>query len=509
MRPSVPYAAKQGRGRAGAARGALPHRASRSRSSGPRRPTARAGRCGRSASTARGCTASARASRSSRSATAERRTTSSTSTTPQPASSERSAGNGCIGQTYHLVHPQHTTWEQYHAGTDARRRARGRAGRRAGGCAARDRSAAIPLRDERLRPQHALQRGEGAARHPRVLAARLARRRTGRDGRVHRRPWSGQRMPTTSRIGSSLPSAAWSGRWRDERSRATFVNPVLAGDRPDPAIIKVGDEYWMTYSSFESAPGLPLYRSHDLVNWTFECSALEEPLGSTFAVDIAEVDGHFFIYIPFIPAPWSALTDAVDLRHPRSVDERPVVGARSISASAAPSTPGTSSARTAGATCSSAASAGSRWPTTACRRSASSSRCTTDGATPTTGSPRRTRSKVRSSSGARQQAGGLGRSPEGGWFYLVSAVGGTAGPPTGHMVIVARSRSVHGPWQNHPHNPIARTRGCRRALVVARSRHDRSRAAVPDEWWMLSHGYENGFRTLGRQILLEPIRVDG
>ncbi len=46
----------------------------------------------------------------------------------------------------------------------------------------------------------------------------------------------------------------------------TFVNPVLAGDRPDPAIIKVADEYWMTYSSFESAPGLPLYRSRDLIN---------------------------------------------------------------------------------------------------------------------------------------------------------------------------------------------------------------------------------------------------
>ena len=89
-----------------------------------------------------------------------------------------------------------------------------------------------------------------------------------------------------------------------------FTNPVLAGDRPDPAVIRVGDEYWLTYSSFESAPGLPLYRSTDLVNWTFEGSALAEPLGNTFAVDIAEHDGRYFIYIPFIPTPWSTLTDA-------------------------------------------------------------------------------------------------------------------------------------------------------------------------------------------------------
>ena len=62
------------------------------------------------------------------------------------------------------------------------------------------------------------------------------------------------------------------------------------------------------------------------------------------------------------------------------------------------------------------------------------------------------------------------------WFYLVSAVGGTAGPPTGHMVIVARSRSVHGPWENHPRNPIARTRGCVRGVVVARPRDAGSRS---------------------------------
>jgi beta-xylosidase len=91
------------------------------------------------------------------------------------------------------------------------------------------------------------------------------------------------------------------------------------------------------------------------------------------------------------------------------------------------------------------------------------------------------------------------------WFYLVSAVGGTAGPATGHMVIVARSGSVHGPWHNHPHNPIARTRD------AAEKWWSRGHATIirgpgdADEWWMLSHGYENGFRTLGRQILLEPI----
>ena len=110
-----------------------------------------------------------------------------------------------------------------------------------------------------------------------------------------------------------------------------------------------------------------------------------------------------------------------------------------------------------------------------------------------------------------------------GWFYLVSAVGGTGGPPTGHMVIVARSRSVHGPWENHPRNPIARTENASEAwwsrghatLVPGPGARQQAgglgrspieAGSAEDEWWMISHGYENGYRTLGRQILLEPIR---
>lgn len=89
------------------------------------------------------------------------------------------------------------------------------------------------------------------------------------------------------------------------------------------------------------------------------------------------------------------------------------------------------------------------------------------------------------------------------WFYLVTAVGGTSGPPTSHMVIVARSRSIHGPWENCPHNPIVRTSN------VDEPWWSRGHASVVEgpagDWWMVYHGYENGFRTLGRQTLLEPI----
>jgi len=91
----------------------------------------------------------------------------------------------------------------------------------------------------------------------------------------------------------------------------------------------------------------------------------------------------------------------------------------------------------------------------------------------------------------------------GGWFYLVTAVGGTAGPATGHMVIAARSRSVHGPWEHCPHNPLVRT------YSVDEPWWSRGHATLVEgpagDWWMVYHGYENGYRTLGRQTLLEPI----
>ena len=90
-----------------------------------------------------------------------------------------------------------------------------------------------------------------------------------------------------------------------------------------------------------------------------------------------------------------------------------------------------------------------------------------------------------------------------GWFYLFSGQGGTAGPPTSHMVVVARSRSINGPWVNCPHNPIVRT-SSRDEPWWSRG-HATAVEGPNGNWWLVYHGYENGFRTLGRQMLLEPI----
>ncbi|MFA9391128.1 MAG: glycoside hydrolase family 43 protein [Prolixibacteraceae bacterium] len=47
-----------------------------------------------------------------------------------------------------------------------------------------------------------------------------------------------------------------------------FYNPILQGCYPDPAICKKGDDYYMVCSSFAMFPGVPIFHSKDLVNWT-------------------------------------------------------------------------------------------------------------------------------------------------------------------------------------------------------------------------------------------------
>ena len=47
-----------------------------------------------------------------------------------------------------------------------------------------------------------------------------------------------------------------------------FYNPILQGCYPDPAICRKGSDYYLVCSSFAMFPGVPIFHSKDLVNWT-------------------------------------------------------------------------------------------------------------------------------------------------------------------------------------------------------------------------------------------------
>jgi beta-xylosidase len=65
----------------------------------------------------------------------------------------------------------------------------------------------------------------------------------------------------------SAQLTAQSKVWVADNGNGTYKNPILHADYSDPDVIRVGDNYYMTASSFEDVPGLPILHSKDLVNW--------------------------------------------------------------------------------------------------------------------------------------------------------------------------------------------------------------------------------------------------
>jgi len=85
----------------------------------------------------------------------------------------------------------------------------------------------------------------------------------------------------------------------------TFLNPVLPGFNPDPSIIRVKKDYFLTTSSFEYTPGAPIYHSTDLIQWTLIGHALTrksqldikapEPGGGVWACTLRYHSGWFYL----------------------------------------------------------------------------------------------------------------------------------------------------------------------------------------------------------------------
>ena len=88
------------------------------------------------------------------------------------------------------------------------------------------------------------------------------------------------------------------GQRQADQGDGTYINPIISGDHPDPTILKDGKDYYLTYSSFYSYPGLVIWHSTDLVNWRPVGPSLSKPLGTIWAVDLCKHDGKYFIYIP-------------------------------------------------------------------------------------------------------------------------------------------------------------------------------------------------------------------
>lgn len=95
--------------------------------------------------------------------------------------------------------------------------------------------------------------------------------------------------------------------WVSDQGNGKYKNPILHADYSDPDVCRVGDDYYMTASSFACVPGLPILHSRDLVNWKLIGHAIErlEPQdvfssvqhgNGVWAPSIRFHKGEFYIY---------------------------------------------------------------------------------------------------------------------------------------------------------------------------------------------------------------------
>jgi beta-xylosidase len=95
--------------------------------------------------------------------------------------------------------------------------------------------------------------------------------------------------------------------WKAEIGNGMYRNPIIHADYSDPDVCRVGGDYWMTASSFNCSPGLPILHSRDLVNWTLVNYAIRKQTpekvfsapqhgGGVWAPCIRFHKGEFYIY---------------------------------------------------------------------------------------------------------------------------------------------------------------------------------------------------------------------
>ncbi len=107
-----------------------------------------------------------------------------------------------------------------------------------------------------------------------------------------------------------------------------YRNPILAGFYPDPAICRVGEDYYLINSTFSYFPGIPIFHSRDLVNWTQIGNVIDRPsqldftgkrtTRSLFAPTIKHHDGVFYVVCTHVDGGGNFLVTATDPAGPWS-----------------------------------------------------------------------------------------------------------------------------------------------------------------------------------------------
>ncbi len=285
-------------------------------------------------------------------------------------------------------------------------------------------------------------------------------------------------------------------------------NPVVRGFHPDPSVVRVGEDYYLATSTFEWFPGVEIRHSRDLVHWEIAARPLNRPSlldlrgvmnsGGVWAPCLSYSDGLFYLVYTItrtfdgaIQDTENFLTTAPDVRGPWS--ERIPLNAGGFDPSLFHDADGSKWLLNM------------RWdsrpeanhfPGILLQRYSPEEKRLV-------GAPRLifTGTELGLTEGPH-----LYRRRE--YYYLMTAEGGTA---EGHAVTLCRSKSLEGPYEVDPANPMLTTRDDP-SWPIQCAGHA-SLVEGPDGVWYLMHlgsrkNQCGGYSVLGRETYLQNVRWD-
>lgn len=275
-----------------------------------------------------------------------------------------------------------------------------------------------------------------------------------------------------------------------------YNNPVISGYFPDPSICKVEDTYYLVCSSFHYFPGVPLFESKDLVNWTQIGYCLtrnsqvdlekEASSGGIFAPTIRHHKGRFYMVTTNIHVGnFYIWTDDIygEWSEPIFVEQGGIdpslyfEGSKSYFMSN-----GTSDDGTEGVT-----------------------QCEIDIETGKKLTP--SRSIWQGAGGRYLESPHLYKIKDS--YYLMAAEGGTE---YGHMIVYAKGGTPYGPFKNYGKNPVLTNRD-KGDYILQGVGHGDLIEDTKGNWWIVHLAFRQTSRWLmhhhlGREVYLVPVTFD-
>jgi xylan 1,4-beta-xylosidase len=281
-----------------------------------------------------------------------------------------------------------------------------------------------------------------------------------------------------------------------------YRNPLIPGFYPDPSVLKLGADYYLANSTFEYLPGIPIFHSQDLADWSLIGHVVTRPgqlaswdiptSGGAWAPTIRHRDETFYVVVTDAMGRGTLIFTAADPAGPWS-DGTVVEGIHGIDPDLAWDEVGTAYITYSGLDTTSAE---------AYQGHGGILQVTVD---LETGKPLSQPRSLWSGTGLKFPEAPHLYSHDGYW-YLMIAEGGTEG---GHGISVARGPTPYGPFEGGPNNPVVSARST--ARPVQNTGHG-DLVETPDGGWAVvmlgvrPTGWTQAFAALGRETFITEAR---